>query len=159
VATFRDGQEYWFRRPGFLEALDHMQYGGAETLIEQAHHRLPHPASLIHELEDVGEKLKQLNFFTVYFTNPVWAPKANAQKELEPFSFTQLIGNSYCPLPPVQDPYAEVVEGSVTAAGYASLKAQNLSNGRNFIRMLRLQLVTHITAWRKAAVGPCLVMY
>ena len=156
VATFRDGEAYWFRRPGFLEALDHVQYGVAETFIEQAHYRLPHPASLIHEREDVGEKIKQLNFVTVYFDNPVWAPKPNAQKELEPFSFAQLIGNSYSPLPPVQDPQAEVLEGSVTVAEYASLKAHNLSKGRTFIRMLRLQLVTHIATWQKATVGLCL---
>jgi hypothetical protein len=78
VATLRDGVEYWFRRPGFLEALDHLQYDKAERFLEDADFRLPHPASLVRELEDLGEKLKQLNFFTVYFTQPTWAPKANA---------------------------------------------------------------------------------
>lgn len=154
VATVRDGREYWFRRPGFLAALDHVQYGVAETFLEQAHHRLPHPESLIHELEDVGEKLKQLNFFTVYFTQPTWAPKPNAQKELEPFSFAQLIGDAYRPLPPVQDPTGETVDGAVSAVEYEAIKTENLQTGRHFIRQLRLQLVTHMTEWRKAVVRP-----
>jgi hypothetical protein len=153
VATIRDGYQYWFRRPGFLEALDHVQYGAAEAFLEEAHYHLPHPASLVRELEDVGEKLKQLNFFTVYFVQPTWAPKANAQKELEPFSFAQLIGNAYCPLPSVQDPQGEVMDGAVTPAQYQQAKEDNRQRGQNFIRLLRLKLVGHMTGWRKAVVG------
>jgi hypothetical protein len=129
-----------------------VEYGVAETFIEQTPYRLPHPASLIHELEDLGEKLKQLNFFTVYFTRPTWAPKPNAQKELEPFSFAQLIGDAYRPLPPVQDPEGETVEGAVSAARYDTLEAENLRTGRNYIRQLRLHLVTRMAEWRKAVV-------
>lgn len=124
----------------------------AETLLENSHYALPHPASLIHELEDLGEKLKQLLYFTVYFANPVWAPKPNAQKELEPFSFAQLIGDSYRPLPAVQNPDAEAIDGAVTVASYTAHKHQNLETGRLFIRQLRLQLVAHIKIWRNAAV-------
>lgn len=152
MATFRDGEEYWFRRPGFLASLDHVQYGAAEQFVESMHHRLPHPASLVRELEEVGEKLKQLNFFTVYFANPTWAPKANAQKELEPFSFAQLIGDSYNPLPTVQDPLGEVVVGAVDAAEFQRVKERNRQTGQAFIRLLRLQLVTHMTGWRNAVV-------
>jgi hypothetical protein len=152
VAALRDGHEYWFRRPGFLAALDHVQYGVAETFVEQTHYRLPHPASLIHELEDLGEMLKQLNFFTVYFTRPTWAPKPNAQKELEPFRFSQLIGDAYRPLPPVQDPEGETVDGAVSAAQYDKLQAENLRTGGNYIRQLRVQLLVDIAEWRKAVV-------
>jgi hypothetical protein len=131
VATLRGDQEFWFRRPGFLEALNHVEYGAAERFVEEAHHRLPHPAYLVRELEEVGEKLKQLNFFTVYFAQPTWAPKANAQRELEPFSFAQLIGNAYSPLPPVQDPVGETVAGAVTLDQYEGAKEQNRRTGQN----------------------------
>jgi len=151
-ATIRDGQEYWFRRPGFLDALDPVQYSVAQQFVEDGTHRLPHPGSLVRELEDIGESLKQLHFFTVYFAQPGWAPKANAQKELEPFSFAQLIGDSYRPLPPLHDPTGEAVDGAVTIDQYVAILDGNRQRGQRFSRLLRLELVTHITEWRKVTV-------
>jgi hypothetical protein len=132
------------RRPGFLSILDAQQYQKVYQNLFNRHYALPNPVALSNELQVIGSRLKGLCNFTIWIADPTWRADGNASKEAALWTYAQLIGDLYNPLPVVQDPNGEDIPGAVDEDEFKRRSLENIKKGEAFTQQLRKHIISNV---------------
>jgi len=127
--------------------LNHRQYQEVARKLMNMHYALPNPLSLNSELVSIGLRLKALCNFTLWIADPTWKEPGNAASGAAFWTYAQLIGDMYNPLPAVQDPNAESVEGAVTQEQYDERVQANKAQGEFYTQQLRKHIIGNLKVY------------
>ena len=118
------------------------------------HYALPNPLSLQTELLTIGMRVQALCNFTIWIADPTWKEPGNATAAS--WTYAEQIGNLFWPLPTVQDPDAEDVEGAVSEEEYQRLKARNRQKGEHYTEQLRKHIIANRQVYNGISEVRCL---
>lgn len=113
------------------------------------HFALPNPLSLQTELLSIGLRVQALCNFTIWIADPTWREPGNAAGNAASWTYARIIGDLYNPLPPVQDPNGENVDGAVSEEEHHVRQEKNLKAGEQYTMDLRKHIISNLKVYNQ----------